>query len=45
MEGGNYKYEDAIQLYEENEWTTVAHMNVPRYKHAVSVVFSDDVIC
>ena len=45
LQGGTYKDEDAIQLYEEDGWTTVAHMNVPRYGHAVSVVNSDHVIC
>ena len=44
-EGGTYKYEDAIQQYMEDGWTTVARMNVPRSYHAVSVVNSDDVIC
>ena len=55
LQGGQYyeggddyedlKYEDAIQLYAEDGWTTVARMNVPRSNHAVSVVNSDDVVC
>jgi len=37
------EYEDAIQLYQEDGWKTVGHMNVPRRGHAVSVVSFDDV--
>ena len=43
--GPFYSYEDAIQLYRENGWTTVAHMKEPRAGHAASVVNIDDVIC
>ena len=34
--------EDAIQLYQEDGWTTVGHMNVPRHGHAVSTVNFED---
>ena len=29
--------EDAVQVYQEDGWKTVGHMNVPRCFHAVSV--------
>ena len=44
-EGDDYIQEDAIQLFQEHGWTTVGHMNVPRYTHAVSVINFDDIIC
>ena len=45
IKGGEYggNAEDAIQVYQEDGWTTVAHMNVPRYRHAISVVPFDEV--
>ena len=51
LQGGIYKKDDddiqenIIQLFQEYGWTTVAHMNVTRYYHAVSVVNFDDFIC
>jgi len=37
-----YKYEDAIQLYEEDGWKTVGHMNVSRSFHGISAVHYED---
>ena len=36
--GKDHNIGDVIQVYEEDGWTTVANMKVPRYHHAVSVV-------
>ena len=37
-----YEYEDAIQLYEEDGWKTVGHMNVSRSFHGISAVHYED---
>ena len=44
-EGDDTIKENIIQLFQEHGWTTVAHMNVTRYYHAVSVINFDDFIC
>ena len=41
-EGGSYKYEDAIQQYEEDSWKKVGLLNVSRAYHAVSAVHYED---
>ena len=34
--------EDDIQVYQDDHWSTVSHMNLPRAAHAVSIVNFDD---
>ena len=45
FKGGEYGgyVVDTIQLYQEDGWTNVANMNVPRHFHAISVVTFDEV--
>ena len=41
LQGGrddHYNNEDDIKLYQDGRWTTVAHMNIPRHDHAVSII-------